>query len=88
VGCSNLANSLLKGPVSVAVDASNWDFYKTGIFSDCETQLDHGVLLTGATDQYWRVKNSWSAKWGEEGYIRLARGNTCGICNVASMPFK
>ena len=86
--CSDLATSLTSRPISVAVDATNWPSYKEGIFNDCDTKLNHGVLLVGATEQYWKVKNSWTTKWGESGYIRLARGNTCGICNVASFPNK
>ena len=86
--CNDLANGLTGRPISVAVDASNWSKYSSGVFSNCNTSLNHGVLLVGATDDYWKVKNSWSAKWGESGYIRLARGNTCGICNVASYPNK
>jgi C1A family cysteine protease len=84
--CNDLANSLVGRPVSVAVDATNWSTYKSGIFSNCEAQLNHGVLLTGSTDDYWMIKNSWNTKWGIEGYIKLSRGNTCGICNSAVYP--
>ena len=29
---------------------------------------------------YWLVKNSWSASWGIDGYIKLAwKGNICGV---------
>jgi len=83
-GCTNLANAVTGRPISVAVDANKWSPYKSGVFNDCGTSLDHGVLLVGISDQYWKVKNSWSASWGEAGYIRLARGNTCGICNKPS----
>lgn len=86
--CNTLATALTGRPISVAVDATNWSAYKTGVFNNCATRLNHGVLLVGVTDAYWRVKNSWAASWGESGFIRLARGNTCGICNVASYPNK
>jgi len=86
--CNALATALNERPVSVAVDASKWSTYKGGVFSTCGTQLNHGVLLVGATEKEWKVKNSWGTTWGENGTIRLARGNTCGICNVASYPNK
>jgi C1A family cysteine protease len=87
-GCPTLANAVVGRPVSVAVDASNWSTYKSGTLSNCGVQLNHGVLLVGLTDAYWLVKNSWASSWGLSGYIQLARGNTCGICNQASYPNK
>ena len=86
--CNDLANAVTGRPVSIAVDATNWSRYSSGVFNNCSTRLNHGVLLVGVTDQYWRVKNSWSASWGEQGFIRLAKGNTCGMCNAASYPNK
>jgi C1A family cysteine protease len=86
--CNDLATGLAGRPISVAVDATNWSPYKSGVFNNCKTSLNHGVLLVGLTDQYWLVKNSWGPAWGEKGFVRLARGNTCGICNVASYPNK
>jgi len=76
------------GPLSVALNAQLLQFYKKGVFDPklpCSpAKLDHGVLLVGyGTDagaDYWVVKNSWGAKWGEDGYFRIARGKgTCGI---------
>jgi C1A family cysteine protease len=87
-GCTALANAVVGRPVSVAVDATNWSPYKSGTFSNCAPSLNHGVLLVGLTDAYWLVKNSWASSWGLSGYIQLARGNTCGICNQASYPNK
>jgi len=82
------------GPVSVAVEAdkSAWQFYSGGVLDDasCGTSLDHGVLAVGyGTDgkDYYNVKNSWGASWGESGYIRLVQGkNQCGIASAASYP--
>lgn len=85
-GCDNLLNALAGRPVSVAVDASNWSSYRSGILSTCGVNVNHGVLLIGASESNWVIKNSWAASWGESGFIRLARGNTCAICNYPSYP--
>lgn len=90
-----LKSAVSKQPVSVAIEAdkSAFQLYKTGVFDStaCGTQLDHGVLVVGyGTDDgsdFWKVKNSWGATWGEEGYIRMARGkNMCGIAKQPSYP--
>jgi len=97
---ANDENSLLNavgtiGPVSVAIEADQSVFqsYTGGIINDpsCGTTLDHGVLVVGyGTDNgqdYWIVKNSWGATWGEAGYVRLARNvNQCGISQQPSYP--
>jgi C1A family cysteine protease len=85
-GCDQVLNALVARTVSVAVDASVWSPYKSGVLSNCGTAVNHGVLLIGATDAYWRIKNSWGTGWGESGFIRLARGNTCAICSYPSYP--
>jgi len=93
---SALMSAVNIGPVSIAIEAdqSCFQFYSGGILSDpsCGTQLDHGVLAVGyGTDpsgtNFWIVKNSWGASWGESGYVRLVRGsNECGLANMASYP--
>ena len=91
---TQLLAAVSKGPVSVAIEAdqSGFQFYKSGVFSGtCGTNLDHGVLVVGyGTDSgkdYWKVKNSWGTTWGEEGYIRMAKGsNMCGIASQPSYP--
>lgn len=86
VGCDNLLNALAAGPVSVAIDLSSIFDYKSGIVTKCGSTPSSGSLVIGVTDTYWRLKQSFSVNWGEKGYIRLARGNTCAVCNMASYP--
>ncbi|EAS04084.1 papain family cysteine protease (macronuclear) [Tetrahymena thermophila SB210] len=79
-----LKAAIAKAPVSVCVDASTWKFYKSGIFSGCgpttEDDLNHAIVAVGYdADGNWIIRNSWATKWGENGYIRLAAGNTCGV---------
>ena len=81
---------LLGGPVSVGVDATSWISYTSGILTNCISKaMDHSVLAVGFDDKstppYWIVKNSWGSTWGEQGYIRIAKGsNQCLIANDPS----
>ncbi len=61
------------------MDATNWSKYGSGIFDNCAKHLNHNVLLIGMTESFYKIKNSWGTSWGEQGFIRLALGNTCGI---------
>lgn len=92
--------ALSLNPVSVAIEADQREFqlYKSGIFTGvCGINLDHGVLAVGYGSEngveYYKVKNSWSTTWGDNGYIRLAKGSSynggqgqCGILLEASYP--
>lgn len=41
----------------------------------------------GRHHNYWIVKNSWGAGWGESGYIRIRMGRgKSGLCGVAMQP--
>ena len=95
-----LMTAIAQQPVSVAVEAdqNSFQFYSGGVMTGaCGTNLDHGVLAVGygtdAGQDYYKVKNSWGATWGEEGYIRLGRGSSynggagqCGILMDPSYP--
>ncbi len=88
-----------QGPISVGVNANqDWQLYSKGIYNpsvqECDPSpysMDHGVIIVGYGSEkgqkYWIVRNSWGADWGEQGYIRLARGtNACGVANAAIYP--
>lgn len=95
-----MMTALAQQPVSVAIEADQREFqlYKSGVFTGaCGTNLDHGVLAVGygteAGVDYYKIKNSWSATWGEKGYIRIGRGTNynggkgqCGVLLQASYP--
>jgi len=80
--------------VSVAIEADQAVFqhYTGGVLTEgCGTQLDHAVAVVGygtdATEgDYWLVRNSWAASWGDEGYIKLGITDGAGVCGVQMEP--
>jgi C1A family cysteine protease len=96
--CDGLLHAITQQPVSVGIAANAIMSYTSGIFNNprCGTQLNHGVTAVGygtqGTQEFWIVRNSWGASWGEQGYIRMARDDNkreagmCGICLAASYP--
>jgi len=94
-----LEAAVAQQPVSVAIEAdkSVFQHYTSGVLTDdaCGENLDHGVLAVGyGVDngvKYWKVKNSWGTTFGEDGYIRIERGDAasggeCGIRKGAVFP--
>lgn len=62
-------------------------FIASGVFSNCKKDYNHPVVIVGVDENgVWTARNEWGSNWGEKGNIRLAAGNTCGICELASYP--
>jgi len=89
---SSLKAAIAQGPTSVTVEADRSVFqrYTGGILnsSACGTQLDHAITAVGYGTQggqdYYIVRNSWGASWGDRGYINIATqaGSSAGICGI------
>jgi len=91
-------SALNVGPVAIAIEAdeSAFQLYSGGVLTaPCGASLDHGVLAVGYGTldgiDYYKVKNSWGASWGVDGYILLQRGvdqkeGQCGLLSAASYP--
>ena len=90
-----MAEIFARGPVKASVNAEPLRDYQGGIIVDSpvmrNTTHNHGVSLVGWGHdeerdlQYWIVRNSWGAYWGEMGFFKLELGkNLLGIeSNVA-----
>ena len=87
---AQLKAAVARQPVSIAIEADQTAFqgYAGGVLNSkaCGTQLDHGVTIVGygsaGKQDYWIVRNSWGAGWGESGYIRIADVAGAGICGI------
>ena len=85
-----LKAAIAKGPTSVTVEAdrSVFQMYTSGVLnsSACGTQLDHAITAVGygndGTQDYYIVRNSWGAGWGDKGYIKIAAVAGTGICGI------
>ena len=82
--------AVAKQPISVLIEAdkSVFQMYRSGIFDSaaCGTSLDHATLVVGYGSEngkeFWIMKNSWGATWGENGYMRLAIEPGKGVCGI------
>lgn len=92
-----LMSAVSIGPVSIAIEADTKIFqsYSSGVITSesCGATLDHGVLIVGYGVEngikYWLVKNSWGTRWGDDGYVKIARSESlddAGICGIAMQP--
>ena len=91
---NQLKAAITKQPVSVIVDAHHTVFrsYKSGIVNSdlCGTALDHAINAVGYGSEggqdYYIVRNSWGANWGDHGYLKIAAVDGFGICGVQMSP--
>jgi len=89
----------LHGPLSVNVRvAENFVAYTNGVYNEeyctdgliSDMDTNHAVMVVGfGHDEdfdYWRIKNSWSVVWGENGYIRINTQKDCGVTTHPGYP--
>lgn len=90
---AGLMAAIANGPTSVTIESAStvFRYYTSGVINDslCGSSLDHAVTAVGyGTDtatglDYYLIRNSWGAKWGDAGYVKLARiGDGYGMCGV------
>jgi cathepsin F len=86
-----------KGPLSICVDASSWQYYEGGVITAlCGNSLDHCVMITGYGEEegwdfirypVWYIRNSWGTDWGYDGYLYVERGSDlCGVADEVTLP--
>ena len=86
-----LKEALNRSPISVAIKAEegNFRFYESGVIrDDCGNEVDHAVLAVGYGEDYFIIKNSWGADWGDHGYAKIGTGHdeTSGLCGILTLP--
>lgn len=66
------------GPIAAGVAVNKaFEGYSSGVFNQCDsTEPNHAIVLTGWDDdgQYFILKNSWGANWGQKGYMNIKYG--------------
>ncbi|CAH0490578.1 unnamed protein product [Peronospora farinosa] len=92
-----LLRAVTLGPVTANMDATGDGFrhYAGGIYDaqDCRSdgdEVNHAVVVVGfgqsdTGEQFWIIRNTWGTMWGEDGYMRIARGSNVseyGPCNL------
>lgn len=90
-----LAHGVSQGPISAVIPFTSLIHYKSGVYNNpnCGKSPNYAVLIVGYGHckhygDYWILKTSLGSRWGENGYMKLARNkhNLCGITNNAFFP--
>jgi C1A family cysteine protease len=93
------------GHVVAAIKAEPIALYASGVMTGCtlyngagNQDWNHAVIIVGwgtttGGGDFWKIKNSWGASWGEAGYFRLSANPTpnnglgeCGILGYIMYP--
>lgn len=82
-------------PVAINLNTRDWIMtYEKGVVSlaDCDPMADHAVIFTGYgplegyEGNVWYAKNSYTTKWGMEGYFYVSMdptpNNGLGVCGI------
>lgn len=92
-GEPSLMATLNNGPPSICLAATVFQTYVSGVITTCDTDVNHCIQAAGyGTDPttglpYWLLRNQWGTYWGENGYVRIARGsNLCLLSNDINYP--
>jgi len=83
--------ALTTGSLSLTFQVTEYfNQYTSGIIQDrsCTGRSNHGVSAVGYTPTYMLVKNSWGSSWGENGFVKFARGydGKCGLLSWSYYP--
>ena len=85
---SDLMASLKYSPISIALDASPFEFrfYDSGVIDidpERSSSINHAVLLVGYDHDeegpYWIIQNSWGKEWGDNGFAKIRIKNGDGV---------